>query len=156
MTHAVEKQAFAQCFNRLAKAKRAKDIDAADLQIYYEALKALPLWAIEEAANELQRTTTYGFPTTDVWYQQADAEVQRRLRETLAHGREWKEVCQGCHDSGWKEYECRHLHRCGRPYCDRMGEKHAHSYFSACPCREHNPTYQRNTKASQLGHGAKT
>lgn len=151
----VDKKAFAQCFNRLAKAKRAKDIDQADMQIYYQVLEKFPLWAIEEAAFELMKTPTFGFPTTDVWVKQVEAEVQRRLRETLTHGREWKEECTTCHDSGWREHLCTHRTRCGRHYCQQLGEKHEHTYYSACLCREHNSTYRRQTLASQLGHGNK-
>lgn len=152
LVQAPEKLAFAQCFNRLAKAKRAKDIDAADLQVYFDTLKAFPLWAIEEAAAELQKKPSYGFPTTDVWFQQCEAEVQRRLRETLIHGREWKDECRTCHDTGWTERTCTQQHRCGRKFCGQLGEKHEHSYYSACVCRATNSTYRRNTLSSQLGH----
>ncbi len=147
-----DKKAFAQCFNRLAKAKRAKDIDAADLQIYFDKLQQFPQWAIDEAASELQQKHTFGFPTLDVWYQQCEAEIARRLRENLIHGREWKEECGQCRDSGWKEATCTHKHRCGRRFCDQLGEKHEHTFYSACVCRATNRTYQRNTQASQLGH----
>lgn len=151
-----DKKAFAQCFNRLAKAKRAKDIDAADMQIYYTVLSSYPLWAIEEAAFELMRTPTFGFPTTDVWVKQIQAEIARRQREMLSHRqREWKDECLTCKDSGWREHHCTQQTRCGRKFCAQLGEKHEHTYYSACPCREHNSTYRRNTLASQLGHGNK-
>jgi hypothetical protein len=150
-----DKTAFAQCFNRLAKAKRAKDIDTADMQIYYSVLGKFPQWAIEEAADELMRTATYGFPTTDVWVKQVEAEIQRRLRETLSHGREWKDECMTCHDSGWQEFHCTMGTRCARGSCASLGEKHKHPYNAPCPCRPNNHTYQRNTRASQLGRGRK-
>jgi hypothetical protein len=148
-----DKTAFAQCFNRLAKAKRAKDVDAADMQIYYQVLGKFPLWAIEEAAFELMKTPTYGFPTTDVWVQQVEAEIQQRLRQTLTHGREWKNECSTCRDSGWQEFHCTPQKRCGRPYCVQLGEKHEHPYYAPCGCRAYNHTYRRLTLASQLGHG---
>lgn len=150
-----DKKAFAQCFNRLAKAKRAKDIDTADMQIYYTVLGTYPLWAIEEAALELMKTPTFGFPTTDVWVKQIQAEIQRRDRDTVARAREWKDECKTCHDSGWIEHLCAAQHRCGRRFCAEMGEKHEHTYYAACLCREHNSTYRRNTLASQLGRGTK-
>jgi hypothetical protein len=151
---AADKKLFAQCFNRLAKAKRAKDIDAADMQIYYAVLSTYPLWAIEEASLELMRISTYGFPTTDVWVKQIQAEIARRNRENLSHRqREWKDECTVCKDAGWREHTCTWQERCGRKFCDQLGEKHEHQYYSACPCREHNSTYRRNTLASQLGHG---
>lgn len=148
----LDTQAFKPVFNRLAKAKRATDVDGATMVIYFNVLKAFPLWAIEEAANELQRKHTFGFPTTDVWFQACEAEVARRLRETLVHGREWTEECAACHDSGWKENVCTAKHRCGRRFCGQLGEKHEHTFYSECPCRSANRTYQRNTQASQLGH----
>lgn len=146
---------FVTVFNRLAKAKRAKDIDSVDMDVYLAVLGNFPLWAIEEAANELMRTPTYGFPTTDVWVQQVEAEIARRSRESLSKRREWKDECTACHDSGWVEHVCDAAHRCGRFFCSQLGEKHEHTYYSACPCREHNSTYRRNTLASQLGHGEK-
>lgn len=153
---AADKKAFAQCFNRLAKAKRAKDIDAADMQIYYAVLSGYPLWAIEEAALELMKTATYGFPTTDVWVTAIQAEVARRQRELLTRRQTaWKDECTTCRDSGWVEHHCTPQVRCGRRFCAEMGEKHEHEYYSPCACREHNSTYRRNTLASQLGHGNK-
>lgn len=151
-TPGLDKTAFAQCFNRLAKAKRAKDIDQADMQIYYGVLGRYPQWAVEEASNDLMRTPTYGFPTTDVWVKAVEAEIQRRQRETVYQPREWKDECNSCRDSGWVEHQCTQAARCGRRFCSQLGEKHEHSYFSVCPCREHNSTYRRNTLASQLGH----
>jgi hypothetical protein len=151
-----DKKAFSVCFNRLAKAKRAKDIDSADMAIYYSVLSSSPLWAIEEAALELMRTPTFGFPTTDVWVQHIQAEVARRQRELLSRRqREWKDECTLCHDSGWLERFCTQAKRCGRRFCGQLGEKHEHEYYEVCGCREHNSTYRRNTLASQLGHGNK-
>lgn len=151
-----DKKAFAQCFNRLAKAKRAKDLDAADMQIYYSVLGSYPLWAIEEAALELMKTATYGFPTTDVWVTQIQAEIQRRDREQLSRRQtEWKDECTTCKDSGWREYHCTAQKRCGRRFCAELGEKHEHDYYVPCGCRPDNRTYRRNTLASQLGHGNK-
>lgn len=152
----IDTQAFKVCFNRLAKAKRATDVDGATMAIYLETLKVLPMWAIEEAATELARKPTFGFPEAGVWFQAAQEEVARRMREEQVYrSREWKDECRDCKDSGWREHHCTHTERCGRRFCDQLGEKHAHTYYSACPCREHNSTYRRNTLASQLGHGNK-
>src|SRR5687767_4734654 len=98
----IDTQAFKVCFNKLAKAKRATDIDGATMLIYLDTLKSLPMWAIEEAAAELQRTPTFGFPEAGVWFQAGQAEVHRRQRENLSSTvREWKDECRSCHDSGW-------------------------------------------------------
>lgn len=151
----IDTQAFKVCFNKLAKAKRATDVDGATMAVYLETLKTLPMWAIEEAATELQRKPTFGFPEAGVWFEAAQAEVQRRNRESQVHRREWRDECTACHDSGWVEHLCDAAHRCGRFFCSQLGEKHEHQYYSACPCREHNSTYRRNTLASQLGHANK-
>lgn len=151
----IDTNAFKACFNRLAKAKRATDVDGATMAIYLDTLKTLPMWAIEEAAQELQRKPTFGFPEAGVWFQAAQEEVQRRAREQVYQPREWKDECRDCRDSGWREYHCTAKARCGRMFCAQLGEKHEHTYYSACPCREHNSTYRRNTQASQLGHGNK-
>lgn len=147
--------AFKVCFNKLAKGLRASDVDGATMVIYLEALRPLPMWAIEEAASELSRKPGYGFPTTAVWYAAAQAEVERRKREQLVAPREWKSECRQCRDSGWTELLCTHTNRCGRRFCQQLGEKHEHTYYAACLCRETNSTYRRNTQASQLGHGNK-
>lgn len=155
LTTALDSELFKACFNRLAKALRANDIDGATKAVYYEALKVLPTWAVEEAANELSRKGGSFFPTSAVWFTAAEAEVKRRQRESLHQQRQWKSECKVCDDTGWKAHECNHLTRCGRHFCTQMGEKYQHTYYSACPCREHNSTYRRNTLASQLGHGNK-
>jgi hypothetical protein len=149
-----DKKAFAQIFNRLAKGKRARDIDVSDLQIYYNVLSPYPIWATEAAADELLRTSTFGFPSTDAWLQEVQAQIQRRLRQTLAGGREWNDECPTCRDTGWRDHLCNAQSRCGRRSCARSDATYEHPYHSACSCREHNRTYQRNTRASQLGHGS--
>lgn len=152
-TVGIDKGAFALCFAKLAKAKRLKGVDSSDLKLYESVLAKFPQWAIEQAVDALMCTATFGFPTTDVWVQHCEQAVQRRLRDTLVLGREWKEECTSCHDSGWREYHCTQRLRCGRRFCDQLGEAHEHTYYSACACRAHNSTYRRQTLASQLGHG---
>ena len=63
--------------------------------------------------------------------------------------REWMDECRTCHDSGWKDYTCTVRQRCGRAWCERMGEEYSHTYYAACPCRAGNATYQRRTLGSQ-------
>jgi hypothetical protein len=64
--------------------------------------------------------------------------------------REWKDECRTCHDSGWKSYTCTATSRCGRFFCERMGDAHTHTYYAICPCRATNGTYQRKTLGNQV------
>jgi hypothetical protein len=154
LVSAIDKKAFSQCFNVLAKRLRVADVDAADLQSYYTALSHLPEWALEQGATELaiEKGRRF-FPTTAEWASAADAAIQRRLRESLSHGRVWQEECVSCHDSGWKEYHCTATSRCGRIWCEKNGERYTHDYYAVCPCRPNNHTYQRQTQSSKLGKG---
>lgn len=145
------KPAFAQCFNRLAKALRATDIDGATVQIYFDALADLPLWALEIGAVELSRRGGSFFPTTAVWHEAARHAVEHRLREALAGGRVWREECMTCHDTGWRESACTAADRCGRLWCDKHGEAYTHDYYTACVCRATNRTYQRMTASGRRG-----
>lgn len=151
-----EKVAFMQTFNVLAKRLRAQDIDAADLQTYFSALSHLPMWALEQGANALalERGRRF-FPTTAEWHDAAQVAIERRLREVAQGERIWKLYCESCKDSGWKPQECTPKARCGRTYCDRLGETHSHEYFIVCPCRAHNPSYQREVAAMRAAHSGK-
>lgn len=148
----IDRRTFAQCFNRLVKAKRANNIDAADVEIYYRVLSRFPPWAIEAAADALMSQATFGFPTTDVWVTTCDAAVQRRLRDTIGGERAWQDECATCRDTGWREHDCTAENRCGRSFCARQ-PSYTHKYVSACLCRPHNATYRRQTLASQRGSG---
>ncbi len=145
-----DKVAFMQTFNVMAKRLRASDIDAADLQTYFSALCHLPMWALEQGADALalERGRRF-FPTTAEWHDKAQDAIERRLREVAQGEREWKLYCDVCQDSGWKPHACTAKTRCGRRFCDRMGETYEHEYMSPCPCREHNPSYQRDVAATR-------
>ncbi len=146
---------FSECFNKLITATVANSADAllirAKLEVYYHALKSRPQWAVEHAAQQLIETKTF-FPAAAEWIQAADAAVEQKLRENLVSKREWKLYCQECRDTGWRDNECVKGRRCGREFCDRHDEIDApyeHNYVSACPCREHNPTYQRDLEKTR-------
>lgn len=139
-----ELPAFLQAFNRLAVALRlpAPEIDAAQKQIYFEALRDLPLEAVEAAVLPLSRTAGFGFPRTSEWHQVAEQQRVEQTLRALPPGREepWQHECPHCEDTGWEERACDGEHRmCGRP------KAHApHSFTTPCSCRETNRTYARH------------
>ena len=51
-----------------------------------------------------------------------------------------EEECRTCHDSGWRNYTCTSRQRCGRYFCERMGEHHTHTHYAVCPGRATNRT----------------
>lgn len=159
LTIQADKVAFMQAFNVMAKRLRASDIDEADLHTYFSALSHFPIWAIEQGADALalERGRRF-FPTTAEWAEKIEHAIERRLREIAQGEREWKVYCESCQDSGWKPHECTPKTRCGRSFCTRAGESYSHEYVSVCPCREHNPTYQRDRAQVQerAMRGAKT
>jgi hypothetical protein len=138
-----DKPAFAQAFNRLAVGLRlpASEVDPAMQQIYFDALKDLPIAAVDAAVVPLQRTAGYGFPRTSEWHGVAQ---QCRIEQTLkalppAREEPWHSECPHCDDCGWEYRECDGDRICGR------SKKHAaHTFATPCSCRNTNTTYARH------------
>lgn len=135
--------AFLQAFNRLAVGLRlpTAEIDAAMKRIYFDALKDLPLTAVDAAVEPLSRVKGYGFPRTDIWHERAE---QCRVELTLAAlppAREepWHHECPHCEDTGWAYHECD-----GERLCGKSKPHPVHTYTVACSCRETNRTYARH------------
>lgn len=132
--------AFAQCFNRLAVALRlpTKDIDRAQIEIYFEALADLPLWAVVEAARHLERHGGSFFPTAAVWHQAAEDLIAQRQRQQTGPVLDQRESeCMVCDDTGWE------VLRCNGTTCGRRVDHPAHTETRACACRATNTRYQR-------------
>jgi hypothetical protein len=134
---------FLQAFNRLAVALRlpTAEVDAPMKRIYFDALKDLPLEAVDAAVEPLSRVKGYGFPRTDVWHERA---AQCRVEQTLkalpaAREEPWKNECDYCGDTGWEQRECD-----GGRMCGRSKEHPAHAYATPCSCRDSNATYARH------------
>lgn len=124
---------FDQCFNRLAKATRATDVDAATKRIYFDALADLPTWAIEDAELYLRRTKTF-FPSSGEWHQAGRTVVEARRKDLIAQPTR-EEVCTTCRDTGWVEIS------------DLAGR----DGFVPCSCRPTNENYIRMTASSRKG-----
>lgn len=75
---------FARTFWRLAIALQGKDLRAEAVDVYFEAMAGIPMWAITESAQELAKTTRF-FPTTGEWREKALALHTRNL-ESLFRG----------------------------------------------------------------------
>lgn len=133
---------FVQVFNRLCVALREKDADSATMQVYFDALKDLPMSAIQQGAQALQSELgRKWFPTTGEWRQAAQDAADRQLRTAVGQARDepWHLECELCEDTGWRFYECDGDNFCGREH------KHApHSFVRVCACRPTNRTYQRH------------
>jgi hypothetical protein len=120
--------AFAALFDRLAYAFR-EWVDEAKKVAYWEALKGLPLEALQEAAETWQGTGPR-FPTTAEWTQSAQAVLARRppLEEPVP--------CQECSDTGWVFHECL-SGGCGLTSCRTLNERpggYRHTYVTRCAC----------------------
>jgi hypothetical protein len=140
-----DKPAFAQAFNRMAVALRlpAAEVDPAMQQIYFDALKDLPVAAVVGAVGGLTQSAGYGFPRTSEWHSVAErCRIEQTLKALPSSGREepWHHECPHCEDTGWEIRECDGSHR----QCGRAKEHQAHSYASACSCRNTNATYARH------------
>lgn len=151
----ISSERFSQLFNRLLAATVPSGADAsllrAKLQVYFEALRSRPEWAISGAATQLIETEKF-FPSVSQWVDACNTAVENRLRESLNAPRPWKLHCDTCRDTGWREHLCKPGQRCGRNFCARHDEAkipYEHEYVSPCPCRDHNPSYQRETEYSR-------
>ena len=140
---------FGVVFSRLAIQLRFTDADVLTVRAYYDALKDIPLVAVETSGRAF--ATEPGrkfFPTTAEWHDAAQRAVTDELRKVLAPARDesWKLECGACEDTGWESFHCPGDESCGRT------TKHTeHTYVRICTCRPNNRTYQRHQK---FGGGA--
>lgn len=144
---------FLQVFNRLCVALREPADDSGVTQgIYFDALKDLPLKAVEAGATALSRERGRKFfPTTAEWRSAAELALTEQLRHAVKPAREepWRLECERCEDTGWVlPLECDGAG--GVPGCGRSKRHGAHTWTYACPCRPTNRTYIRNR---QFGAG---
>lgn len=137
-------RAFLAVFNRLCVALREPQDDSGiTQQVYFEALRDLPLAALETSANVLMRQQGRRFfPTTAEWRTEAEKAAYADLKRAVTGGREepWKHDCRDCEDTGW----VRGLTCDGGSTCGRKHKHQAHDYTLACPCRPTNRTYRRH------------
>jgi hypothetical protein len=136
---------FLQIFNRLCVALRDPGDDSGvTQQIYFDALKDLPIPAIDMgAANLMRESGRRFFPTTAEWRSAAELAHDALLRKALTPGRSepWKHDCAACEDTGWVQGLS-----CPESPCGREKAHQPHTYVRACPCRATNRTFQRHQK----------
>lgn len=96
---------FLQVFNRLCVALRDPGDDSGVTQgIYFDALKDLPMRALEAGAAALMREPGRRFfPTTAEWRAAAEHAQMQQLREAVkpARSEPWRYECDRCEDTGW-------------------------------------------------------
>lgn len=139
---------FLQLFNRLCVALREPADDSGVTQgIYFDALKDLPLRALEDGATALMKEPGRRFfPTTAEWRTASERAKDDQLRRAVTPTDDERGTicCRNCEDTGWalgiggKALECPGDSRCGRTRVHA-----AHTFTFACSCRANNPNYQR-------------
>lgn len=132
----IDRKPFDTAFNRLAKAGLIHDLDVATKGVYFDALSDLPLWAVERAAWQLQRTPVKFF-TSAIWHQFASTillEQRRRDTVTLAGQKMLPEQCSQCRDTGMR----------------LVNMADPDSRLTACECRETNANYQQSRARQRL------
>lgn len=137
---------FLQVFNRLCVALREAQDDTGVTQgVYFEALKDLPIAALEGGASALMKEPGRRFfPTTAEWRTAAEKAQGQQFKQAVQvePGREWVTECLHCDDTGWERFECTGDRFCGRE------RKHApHSFVRVCSCRPTNRTWARHQYA---------
>lgn len=141
---------FLVIFNRLAVALREQQDESGITQgVYYDALKDLPLKAVELGATALMKEADRRFfPTTAEWRTAAERAHLVLLREAVQPARRepWHFDDDACGDTGWQLHECD-----GSSLCGRTKPHTPHDYVTICPCRPTNRTFQRHR---QFGAGA--
>lgn len=140
-------QAFMALFNRLCVALREpQDGTGVTQGVYWDALRDVPLTALEGGATRLMREPgRKWFPTVAEWRTQADLAREEVLRQAVRPTRDaerdpWRHECLDCEDTGW----VRGLTCDGGATCGRTRAHMPHDYTLACPCRPTNRTYLRH------------
>lgn len=100
-----DKPAFASAVARLALGLREKEPDAAQMRIYFDAMKDLDVEMVTAAAETLMRSSEW-FPKTSEWRAMAQKveadrtlELEARLRKRMRAGE--PPLCGECDDTGW-------------------------------------------------------
>jgi len=160
---ATAKREFAQVFNRLAVGYPV-EVDAIKQQVYYDALKDLPFFAVEEGATALlkERGRKF-FPSTGEWREAAERAQEERFKAAVQPARDepWRDECSECRDTGFiYDLHCTGHGECGVRACVNAAARgrafYPHTYATPCSCRPHNRTYQRSLRNGQIGHGGKS
>lgn len=147
-----ERKAFAAIFNRLCVAVREPaDESGITLRTYWDALKDVPVRALEDGAVALMREPGRKWlPSVGEWRAAALAASETALRDAVKPARDepWHDECEACQDTGFQfDRRCPGNGECGIKGCVKMargGRSSAHTYATPCSCRPMNRTYQRS------------
>lgn len=135
---------FLALFSRLCVGLReAQDDSGITQRVYWDALRDVPMAALEAGALALMREPgRKWFPTTAEWRTAAGYAHEQQLRAAVQPAREqpWTHECRDCEDSGW----VLGLSCPGDTTCGRTKPHLPHTYTVACPCRATNRTYRRH------------
>lgn len=142
-TRPTASQEFLKIFNRLCVALREpKDDTGVTQDVYFSALKDLPVAALRAAAESLAKETGRRFfPTSAEWRTAAEDANRKQLQAAVQPGRDepWHFDCEDCEDTGWIRLHCG-----GNDTCGRRNRHQPHDYVIVCGCRATNRTYQRH------------
>lgn len=106
-----DKPAFVQAMNRLAIATRELSPDTAKIRIYYDALKAIEIEFVVQAAALLQDDKW--FPKQGDWKNAALKIERTRLEEQRAVMRKLPSpLCRACNDTGWADTGDNRVKKC--------------------------------------------
>lgn len=140
---------FLVVFNRLAVALReAQDDTGLTQSVYFEALKDVPLPALEAGALTLMREPgRKWFPTSAEWRTAAEqaltGQIQAAMAAAITEPERATLHCRECMDTGWVFDRGNPMACPGDETCGRHRTHASHTYTRACPCRATNPAYQR-------------
>ena len=135
---------FLQLFSRLCVALRESQDDTGITQeVYWEALRDVPLAALEAGARALMRESgRKWFPTTAEWRTAAGVAQTEHLRTAVTPSRPSPGAveCDDCRDTGWRTG----LTCPGDATCGRTSAHRSHEFAVPCRCRLTNGTYRRH------------
>lgn len=133
---------FAEIFSLLSLQLRLTDSDELTVRGFYDALKDLPVDAVQTAARSfaVEKNRRF-FPTTAEWHTNAKAHIAAVRQKQLDVPRDtpWRFECQSCEDVGWVHFHCS-----GDASCGRRNAHAEHDFVVPCDCRASNRTYQRH------------
>ena len=157
----------------------SKDLDEPTIDVFFKALKDIPLDLVKLAVPELARHHSDRWPSPKKWRQVVDEVQERRATEVRQiAGEQAKKLltgtvdqsgnyvptyhCPNCHDSGWRPAcGCSTANLFGADAPTRAGECRFHGGVErngkvyrqpmmACECRGTNPVYlERNPRPIQ-------
>ncbi len=139
---------FLVIFNRLCVALREPQDDSGITQgIYFDALRDLPMVALETGAGALMKEPGRRFfPTTAEWRTAAELAQKAALKSVLQPERDaaWQHDCTNCEDTGWELGEGGMPLTCPEIPCGRERAHLPHTFTRVCFCRPTNRTWMRH------------